>query len=44
MELACVDQGCSGDAAAKVAAAEGIVLEVVKLPAAKRGFLLLPRR
>ena len=31
-------------AAAEAAAAEGIRLEVVKLPEAKRGFVLLPRR
>ena len=42
VELAFVDQGYTGDAAG--AAAEGIQLEVVKLPAAKRGFVLLPRR
>lgn len=29
---------------AKAAAAEGITLHVVKLPEAKRGFVLLPRR
>ena len=44
VELAFVDQGYTGDAAAEGAAAEGIQLEVVKLPAAKRGFVLLPRR
>ena len=44
VDLAYVDQGYTGDAAAKAAAAEGIKLEVVKLPEAKRGFVLLPRR
>jgi transposase len=44
VELAYVDQGYTGDVAAKAAAAEGITLEVVKLPEAKRGFVLLPRR
>ena len=44
VELAYVDQGYSGEAAAAAAAAHGIQLEVVKLPEAKRGFVLLPRR
>src|SRR5215208_1498272 len=43
-ELAFVDQGYSGEEPATAAAARGIRLEVVKLPAAKRGFVLLPRR
>ena len=42
--LAFVDQGYSGDTAANAAQAEGIKLHVVKLPEAKRGFVLLPRR
>jgi transposase len=42
--LAYVDQGYTGQAVAEAAAAEGITLEVVKLPEAKRGFVLLPRR
>jgi transposase len=42
--LAYVDQGYSGETTAAAAAAEGIALEVVKLPQAKRGFVLLPRR
>ena len=42
--LAYVDQGYTGEAAAGAAAAHGIKLEVVKLPEAKRGFVLLPRR
>jgi transposase len=44
VEVAFVDQGYTGDAAAADAAAHGIRLEVVKLDAAKRGFVLLPRR
>jgi transposase len=44
VELAFVDQGYTGDAAAQAAADHGIRLEVVKLPEAKRGFVLLPRR
>ena len=44
VELAFVDQGYTGDGPAAAAAAHGIRLEVVKLPEAKRGFVLLPRR
>ena len=44
VELAYVDQGYTGADVAANAAAEGITLEVVKLPEAKRGFVLLPRR
>ena len=44
VELAYVDQGYTGEAPAEAAAAQGIHLEVVKLPEAKRGFVLLPRR
>ncbi len=44
VSLAYVDQGYTGERAAEAAAAEGIALEVVKLPEAKRGFVLLPRR
>jgi transposase len=44
IELAYVDQGYTGDASAAAAEAHGIRLEVVKLPEAKRGFVLLPRR
>jgi transposase len=44
VEVAFVDQGYTGAQAADDAAAHGIRLEVVKLPAAKRGFVLLPRR
>jgi transposase len=44
VELAYVDQGYTGEQAAHDAAAHGIQLEVVKLPQAKKGFVLLPRR
>jgi transposase len=44
VELAYVDQGYTGEQAEQAAAAHGIQLEVVKLPEAKRGFVLLPRR
>jgi transposase len=44
VQVAFADQGYTGEQPAEDAAAHGIRLEVVKLPAAKRGFLLLPRR
>ena len=44
VELAYVDQGYTGTTSAAEAAKVGIKLEVVKLPEAKRGFVLLPRR
>lgn len=44
VELAYVDQGYTGETAADAAAQHGIRLEVIKLPEAKRGFVLLPRR
>jgi transposase len=44
VELAYVDAGYTGAAAEAAAADAGIRLEVVKLPEAKRGFVLLPRR
>jgi len=44
VEVAFVDQGYTGEQPAKDAQAQGIRLEVVKLPTAKRGFILLPRR
>src|SRR3954470_8337717 len=44
VELAYVDQGYTGDEACDAAAGHGIILEVVKLSEAKRGFVLLPRR
>lgn len=39
-----VDQGYTGQRAKVAAAQNGIALEVVKLSAAKKGFVLLPRR
>ena len=44
VEVAFVDQGYTGPETAEDAAAHGIRLEVIKLPAAKHGFVLLPRR
>src|SRR6202790_3754266 len=44
VQLAFVDQGYTGDAAAQAAQGQGMQLEVIKLPHAKRGFVLLPRR
>ena len=44
VEVAFVDQGYTGEQAGSDAAGHGIRLEVVKLPEAKRGFVLLPRR
>jgi transposase len=44
VELAYVDQGYTGEDAFDAAARHGIILEVVKLAEAKRGFVLLPRR
>lgn len=44
VELAYVDQGYTGEAAAKSTAAQGLRLEEVKLLEAKRGFVSLPRR
>ena len=44
VETAFVDQGDTGERPAKAADANGIELEVVKAPEAKRGFVLLPRR
>ena len=42
--LAYVDQGYTGETCAEAASGHGIALEVVRLPEAKRGFVLLPRR
>jgi transposase len=42
--LAYVDQGYTGEQPLQDAAAHGMHLEVVKLPEAKNGFVLLPRR
>jgi transposase len=44
VEVAFVDQGYMGEQPAADAEAHGIRLEVVKLPTAKHGFVLLPRR
>jgi transposase len=44
VEVAFVDQGYTGDEPAAAAAQHGIRLAVVKLPEAKRGFVLLPKR
>ncbi|MGH2350732.1 MAG: IS5 family transposase [Chloroflexota bacterium] len=44
VEVGFADQGYTGEQPAADAASHGIRLEVVKLPAAKRGFVLLPRR
>lgn len=44
VELAFVDQGYTGEAAETAAQESGMRLEVVKLPEAKKGFVLLPRR
>lgn len=44
VEVGFVDQGYTGAPPAAEAASHGIRLEVVKLPSAKRGFVLLPRR
>ena len=42
--VAYVDQGYTGKVVTEAAAAERIAPEVVKLPEAKREFVLLPRR
>lgn len=44
VEVAFVDQGYTGEDAKQAAEQHGIHLEVVKLPEAKKGFVLLPRR
>jgi transposase len=44
VKVAFVDQGYTGQPAAEAAKTHGIDLLVVKLPEAKRGFILLPRR
>jgi transposase len=44
VELAYVDQGYTGGETFDAAAGHGIILDVIKLPEAKRGFALLPRR
>ncbi len=44
VEVAFVDQGYTGDEPAQAAQDQGLQLLVVKLPEAKKGFVLLPRR
>lgn len=44
VEVAFVDQGYTGEEPEAAAAEQGIRLEVVKLPEARKGFVLLPRR
>ena len=44
VELAYVDQGYTGEEPSEAAKEQGIRLEVVKRPEAKRGFVLLPKR
>jgi len=44
VEKAFVDQGYTGEKAAAAARKNGVELEVVRLPEAKHGFVLLPRR
>ena len=44
VEVSWVDQGYTGEDAAKQAKKHGMELVVVKLEEAKRGFVLLPRR
>ena len=44
VEVAFVDQGYTGEQPAQDAQAHGLQLEVIKLPEAKKGFMLLPRR
>ena len=44
VEIAFVHQGYTGKKPAQAASEQGIQLEVVKLPEAKRGFVLLPKR
>ena len=44
VRLAWVDQGYTGRTAAQAAREHGIELEVVRLPEAKKGFVLMPRR
>jgi hypothetical protein len=43
VDVTFVDQGYTGEVAAEAASEHGIRLEVVKLPEAKRGFVLLPQ-
>jgi hypothetical protein len=43
LELAYVDRGYAGEEASEAAQASGILLEVVRHPGAKKGFVLVPR-
>ncbi|MPM31405.1 IS5 family transposase ISAzo23 [bioreactor metagenome] len=44
VEVAWADQGYTGEDARNQAAEQGIDLQIIKLPEAKKGFVLLPRR
>ena len=44
VEIAFADTGYTGEPAAQAAADQGVQLQVIKLPEAKRGFVLLPKR
>jgi transposase len=44
VEIAYIDQGYTGDDPQQAAQKAGVELIVVKLPEAKKGFVLLPRR
>ena len=44
VKIAFADQGYTGEEPAQAALDEGIELQVVRLPEAKKGFVLLPRR
>jgi transposase len=44
VEIAYVDQGYTGPDAQQAAQNQGIELQVIKLPEAKKGFVLLPKR
>lgn len=44
VEVSFADQGCTGEEPAEQAARQGVRLVVVKLAAARKGFVLLPKR
>lgn len=44
VKVAFVDQGYTGEEPAQAAQGRGMELQVIKLPEAKKGFVLLPRR
>ena len=44
VKLAFADRGYMGNTAAQAAREHGLALQVIKLPRAKKGFVLLPRR